>query len=102
MLSVNVWKLSRIPNFAGLHVAEHQRVSAAAGQPRVCRHVIGERVEVGRRQGAVDSGLEVPPGPSDVVEFNRDPRGDFLRHTSRHVPAVLALVPSARRVGIDR
>ena len=34
-LSVNVWKLSMIAELRRLHVAERQRVAAAARQPRV-------------------------------------------------------------------
>ena len=61
MLSVNVWKLSRMPNLPGFTSRNVSGYAAAAGQPGVARHVVDERVEVGRCQRAVDGGLEVPP-----------------------------------------
>ena len=86
----------------GLHVVERQRVPAAARQLRILRHVVDERIEVGRRPRAVDRGRQVSPAPPDVVDFDRDPRRDLLRHARRQIPAVLARVPSARGRRVDR
>ena len=101
-LSAKVRKLSRLLNFAGLHVVERQRVPAAARQPESCRHVVDERVEVGRRPGAVDRGLQVAPAPPDVVDFDRDPRRDLLRHAAVRSQLYSRVFHPLVVAGIDR
>ena len=81
----------------GFHVIERQRVPAAARQLRILRHVVHERIEVGRCPRAVDRGRQVAPAPPDVVELDRYFRSHLLRHSECQIPAVLACVPSIRR-----
>ena len=85
-----------------LHVAEGQRIAAAARQPGIARHVVDERVEVGGRPRIVDGGRQVSPAPPDVVNLERYSRRDLLRDASRQIPAVLPRVPSVHERGVNR
>src|SRR5262245_54350548 len=84
-----------------IHIVERQRVAAAVREQRVQRHLVRERIEIGRRESAVDRGLQVAPAAPDVIDLHRDPRRDLLGDTGHQIPAVLPSVPAISGGWID-
>ncbi len=78
------------------------RLTAAAGQPRVGRRRHVERAEVGRRHREVIRGDEALEPAADVAHFDRDARQDFLLHRDTERPVGRPRAPALEDGRVDR